>query len=144
MDARPFAVSVPAEPRYLKVVRAFFQPILEAPFGQEANLLLLALDEACSNVVKHRSKSLMGGLIHVRLEVHPKLLRFRIGDFCGSEEVEKIRPRDLEDIRPGGLGTHFISKIMDRVDFEPEPGAPGRMALVIEKNFPGRVEHHDS
>jgi sigma-B regulation protein RsbU (phosphoserine phosphatase) len=28
-----------------------------------------------------------------------------------------VKPRDLEDLRPGGLGTHFIREIMDATDF---------------------------
>ena len=28
---------------------------------------------------------------------------------------EKIKPRELNDVKPGGLGTYFINKIMDEV-----------------------------
>lgn len=143
MKPRPFAMSVPAEARYLQVIRGFFEPVLDGLFKDEAGMLLLALDEACSNVVKHRSKALMGGMIHVRAEVGRDSLRFRIGDFCGEEDISRIQPRDLEDVRPGGLGTHFIKEIMDRVAFEPEPDSPGRMALVLEKAVPGGREDHD-
>jgi len=107
-------------------------------------MLILALDEACSNVVKHRNKDLMGGLIHVRAEVTPEFLRFRIGDFCAKEDIPNIKPRDLTDIRPGGLGTHFISEIMDRIEFEPEPGSPGMMALVLERAVPSGQESDDN
>lgn len=139
-----FAVTVPADSRYLKVIRGFFAPIMEEVFGEESNMLILVLDESCSNIVKHRSGVLDEGLIHVRVEVLPDSLRIRIGDFCGKEDVPNIKPRDLEDIRPGGLGTHFINQIMDRVEFEPEPDAPGRLALVMEKSIPHDEEKHGS
>ena len=107
-EARAFAMSVPADARYLKIIRRFFQPIVEDLFGEEAGLLLLALDEACSNVVKHRSKNLMGGKVHVRAEVSREKVRFRIGDFCGKDDIPNIKPRELDDVRPGGLDAlHF-------------------------------------
>jgi sigma-B regulation protein RsbU (phosphoserine phosphatase) len=140
MSDRAFAVTVPADARYLKVVRAFFKPLMEEHFGEEgAGMIILALDESCSNIVKHRSQ-LDGGLIHVRVLVMPDRLRLRIGDFCRDTDVDNIRPRDLTDVRPGGLGTHFINQIMDRVAFEPEPARPGRMALVMDKALPSGKE----
>ncbi|MCH6550710.1 MAG: ATP-binding protein [Planctomycetes bacterium] len=139
MEHSSFAVTVPANARYLKVVRAFLEPVVKDLFGEgeEVEMLILALDESCSNIVKHRRDALENDLIHVRVEVRPDRIRFRIGDFCGTEDVPKIKPRDLKDLRPGGLGTHFITTIMDRVQFEPEPGQPGRLALVLEKALPG-------
>ena len=131
-------MSVPADSRYLKIIRRFFQPIVEDLFGEEAGMLLLALDEACSNVVKHRNKALVEGQMHVRVEISDERVRFRIGDFCAEKDIPNIKPRELADVRPGGLGTHFIAEIMDRVAFDPEPDAPGRVALVLEKAVPPR------
>ncbi|MAG58865.1 MAG: hypothetical protein CMJ83_21460 [Planctomycetes bacterium] len=136
MPPRAFGVTVPADARYLKVVRAFFKPVLEEHFGEESGMIILALDESCSNIVKHQSKNLDDGMITARVQVTESLVRLRIGDFCGQEDVENIRPRDLQDVRPGGLGTHFVDQIMDHVAFEPEPGKPGRLALVLEKKIP--------
>ena len=31
---------------------------------------------------------------------------------------EKIKPRNLDDVKPGGLGTFFINQIMDSVSFQ--------------------------
>jgi len=136
MSDERFRLTVPAEARFLKAIRAFFQPILEIGFGEQAGMLILALDEACSNVVKHRSGSLAEGLIHVRASMEPDRFRLEIGDFCGAEDIPNIKPRDLADVKPGGLGTHFIAEIMDSVTFQPEPDSPGRMALVLEKQIP--------
>lgn len=137
MQDRVFALTVPADPRYLKVIRAFFTPVLDDLFGESSGLLVLALDESCSNIVKHRTGSGEDDVIHVKIMVLPGRVRIRLGDFCGTSDVPRIRPRELEDVRPGGLGTHFIDQIMDRVSYEPEPDRPGRVALVMEKATPG-------
>ncbi len=137
MADRSFALTVPADARYLKVVRAFFTPVLEDLFAEASAMMILALDESCSNIVKHRSGGLECELIQVRIDVLKDRVRIRLGDFCAAADLPKIKPRDLEDIRPGGLGTHFIDKIMDSVSYEPEPGRPDRLALVMEKAIPG-------
>ena len=136
MDAPRFTVSIPAESRYLKAIRSFFETALGAAIDEETDMIVLALDEACSNVLKHGSRC-AGELIRVAADVLPGLLRVRVDDFCAEDDVLRIKPRDLTDVRPGGLGTHFVSSIMDRVEFVREPGRPGRMALVLEKSLGG-------
>lgn len=131
-----FAVTVPADARYLKAIRAFLEPVMQDLFADEADMLVLALGESCSNILKHRRGSLHDSLITVTIEIRSPRVRFRIGDFCTAEDLPNIKPRDLDDVRPGGLGTHFIGEIMDRVAYEPEPGRPGRLALVLEKAIP--------
>ena len=139
---KSFAVTVPAEASYLKIIRGFFKPALEQVVGERAGLLILALDEACSNIIKYRARSLDRCLIHVRAEICEERATFRLGDFCDSADVCRIKPRSLDDIRPGGLGTHFINEIMDEVGFEPEPENPSRMALVLTKLLPRRESDH--
>ena len=104
---------------------------------------MLALDESCSNIVKHRSGDLADNVIQVRIALLKDRVRIRLGDFCGLADVPRIKPRDLEDVRPGGLGTHFVGRIMDKVSFEPEPDRPGRLALVMEKVLPRGEEKDD-
>jgi sigma-B regulation protein RsbU (phosphoserine phosphatase) len=136
MSERAFALTVPADSRYLKVVRAFFAPVLEEVFGEEAALMILALDESCSNIVKHRSGVRGEATISVRIAVHDHEVEVRLGDFCAKADIPKIKPRELEDLRPGGLGTHFIDQIMDHVAFEADPNRPDRMDLVLKKKKP--------
>lgn len=138
-----FSVSVPAEAVHLKAVRAFFDRVLKERFGDDADMLVLALDESCSNILKHQKKQ-PGQCLTVTAAIDSRRVRFRLGNFCGKEDVPKIRPRDLKCVRPGGLGTHFIHEIMDRVEFEPDPESSGRLALVLEKTLPGGGTPHGS
>jgi len=136
MINHPFSLTVPADSRYLKAVRAFFQGIVSEVCGDRTHLVILALDESCSNVLRHRKPGMGGGLLRVVAEVKPGFVSFRILDFCCPEDIPRIKPRDLKEVRPGGLGTHLVGEIMDRVEFEPDPGKPGCMTLVLEKKFP--------
>ena len=133
-----FQVTTPADPRFLKAVRAFFSAIL-AEFGDEVDMLVLALDESCANLLKHRPAE-RDCPIEVQAEIDGLVARFRIVDFCCAGDIPNIKPRNLDDVRPGGLGTHFVSEIMDRVRFEPDPAHEGRMVLVLEKKLTARSE----
>ena len=43
----------------------------------------------------------------------------------------KVQPRDLDDVRPGGLGTFLIREVMDSAEFvEPPPGCGNLLRMV--------------
>ena len=140
MSGAEFSIRVPADPSHLKAIRAFFHEVLLADFGDDAEMLVLALDESCSNVLKHQRDRHESNALTVRATCGPDGARFEVCDFCCEGDVERIRPRDLGEVRPGGLGTHFVDRIMDRVSFEPDPARPGRLLLVLEKKLPPRGE----
>lgn len=131
-----FRLSIPAEARHLKLIRLFVESALADTMGDALPMVVLAIDEACANVVRHRHAEVGSGSVDLRLIVGAESFQLRIGTFCRSQDLPKIRPRDLADVRPGGLGTHFIDSIMDRVAYEAEPQSPGCMALVLEKRRP--------
>jgi anti-sigma regulatory factor (Ser/Thr protein kinase) len=142
MKDRSFFVSVPADSRFLRAIRAFFQPLLTEVFGDATTqMLILALDEACSNMIKHAGDDPPDDR---RIEVESSLgddgVRFRLRGFCCQSDVPNIKPRDLSVPEPGGLGTHFITRIMDRIRFEREDEATSRVALVMEKSLPTTQE----
>lgn len=136
---RIYELKVPAEASSLQPLRAFLTSVLEDVLVAATPMVVLALAEACANVVAHRSARLGRADIQLRLEVWPQLVRFRIGAFCCAADLPAIRPRELAEVRPGGLGTHFIARIMDRVDYEPEADPPDAMALVLEKRLAGEL-----
>ncbi|MCG8325982.1 MAG: ATP-binding protein [Thiotrichales bacterium] len=80
-----------------------------------ADQLVLAVNEACMNVIQHAYKGDSGEIILEILNNKKKLL-FRLKDFAAPVDLDSIHPRELDDIRPGGLGTHFIREIMDECE----------------------------
>jgi len=135
MVALSYSVTVPAEPCSLKPVRSFFRAVLHRYCGSDLDDVVMALDEACANVIKYRCPSISNGLLQVSAEVDGELLRLRLNRFCAKGDVAGIKPRDLADVRPGGLGTAFIDRIMDKVDYLPDTDAPGSVALVMERRI---------
>ena len=56
----------------------------------------------------------------------------RIRDFAPKIDPAKIGPRSLEDVRPGGLGTHFIRAVMDDATFIPLPDGEGNLLELVK------------
>jgi len=97
-----------------------------------AELMVLALDEACTNVIRHAYGHQCKP---VRLEMISlsRKIRFVLRDYGRKCDPSKIKSRALEDIRPGGLGVHIIRQAFDRVTYCPQ--ARGTR-LVLEKSLP--------
>lgn len=53
-----------------------------------------------------------------------------IEDQGRQTEPEAIKGRDLDDVRPGGLGVHIIREVMDEVVYEKRSGGGMRLTLV--------------
>lgn len=137
MASSELTLSVAAKARYLKSIRGFLTPIFSERFSpEEVQQLVLAVDEACANIIKH-GQGWLKPKGRISLEVHEsrKKIEVRILNFCREKDVDKIKPRDLDDVKPGGLGTHFIDEVMDSVEFVPDKDGGGRMAMVMTRSI---------
>ena len=53
-------------------------------------------------------------------------------DYCEESKVGEVRGRDLDDVRPGGLGVHCMQQLMD--GFELLPDGMGWAALRLTRH----------
>jgi sigma-B regulation protein RsbU (phosphoserine phosphatase) len=95
--------------------------------------LVLVIDEACQNIIRHAYKGDPEGEIELRIEREGDDLVFDLLDRAPPIDPEQVKGRDLDDVRPGGLGTHFIRELMDRADFLPRPGETGNLLRMVKR-----------
>jgi anti-sigma regulatory factor (Ser/Thr protein kinase) len=112
-------LSIPSNPRYLCTLRAFCSSLLEALgfHRTETDRVILAVHEACTNVIEHGYAGDMTQRIDVTVLVTARDVTIEIRDYGKKQDVEAIKPRALHDVRPRGLGTHFMRSIMDDVTY---------------------------
>ena len=91
--------------------------------------LVLALDEAASNVIRHVYRGPCDQQIELRVERCGSELRFELRDNAPCIDPSGIKPRDLTDARPGGLGINIIDALMDAWHMEPLPGGGNRLLM---------------
>ena len=90
--------------------------------GDCSHDVVLAVDEACQNVIRHAYRGADGEIELTILRDGGDLVVY-LRDFAERVDPSRIRPRRLEDVRPGGLGTHFIQELMDEREYGvPETG----------------------
>lgn len=125
-------ITIPSHPKYLSVVRAATVRIGEL-YGMDNGLiedLKLAVDEACSNVIKHAYKGDTNKKIVIKFANTKKTFKVIIEDNGVTVPIETIKGRCLEDIRPGGLGIHFIKRIFDVFEFDDKKKNGNRLRLI--------------
>jgi len=129
-------VSVVAEPDRLKELRDAAREVL-TPWGCSEELtraLVLALGEAAMNVVQHGfDGGSASGEITLEILDNSDELVFRLSDDAPTADPAKMSPRDLDDLRPGGLGSHFMRELMDRTAFLPPPEGGGNLLEMRKK-----------
>lgn len=128
-------IDILSQPRLLTGVRGLVTHLaLRLGFDDGlAGRISLALDEALCNVINHGYARRTDGRIRISIftdDGPPTALRFIIDDDGRSVDPALIRPRDLDDIRPGGLGVHIIREIMDEVRYEQRPEGGMRLTMI--------------
>jgi sigma-B regulation protein RsbU (phosphoserine phosphatase) len=89
---------------------------------------VLALDEACANVIRHGYRG-AAGLMELALERRGQSLVFLLRDYADTVSAAQLKPRRPARERVGGLGLHFIDTIMDH--WEHRRPADGRGNLLV-------------
>ncbi len=131
-ESGPLAATIEARPlpESLKELREELRSLLQG-WGLDRAIIeqmVLAVGEGAMNIVQHGfDGGDAGGRISLEVEHRGNELRLRLLDSAPPAKHEEIRSRDLKEIRPGGLGIHFIREIMDRVEFLPAPEGWGNL-----------------
>lgn len=110
-----FEIRFPAIPERLCLVRALVKRTVEVVGCSEdlGEKLVIAVNEACMNVIQHAYKGNDSGEIILQILNNKSQIVFRLMDFAEPIDLDSVKPRRLDEVRPGGLGVHFIREIMD-------------------------------
>ena len=103
----------------------------------ECRAVVRAVDEALTNIIRHAYRGQTGRpieasfrSIRVRRDGGQRpALEILLEDQGVKVDRAKLRGRRLEDVRPGGLGLHFIQQSMDAVEFRHRKGK-NRLRLI--------------
>lgn len=111
-------------------------PFVEDPVQNRYNLLL-ALQEAVTNVLKHGYAGTDGqGFLEIRLSYGESDLEIEIRDDAQAFDpthVEEMRdPALMDDLPEGGYGLHIIRTVVDRLEYRREAG---QNVLTLAKSF---------
>ena len=123
----------------LKDVRTFCREVFEKLDIEQSlkDELVLAIAEAAQNIVKHAFKNAAkpNELMVVEISCENKKLQIAFYDRGTPVDPKKVKHREIDNIKPGGLGTFFIQEIMDAVEFKDGKRKPWINHLVLTKQL---------
>ena len=133
-ESKDFLVSTAS----LKEVRSFSREVFEKinlPQEQKDELVL-AIAEAAQNIVKHAYKDDPQTDDKMVVQISCKDNKLQIGFYDMGTPVDpnKVKHREIDNVKPGGLGTFFIQEIMDAVEFK-DGKKPWINHLVLTKQL---------
>ncbi len=108
-----------SHPANLSLVRDFVRQFLRPlDFAEvEKDLIILGLDEACTNVIRYAYHQQTNQLIVLVCDQHADRVVFRLRDFGVQCDPAQLNGRPLDLVQPGGLGIHLIKRAFDQVDY---------------------------
>ena len=122
----------------LKDVRSFCRGVFEKLQIQDdlKDELVLAIAEAAQNIVKHAFKNAADAneLMVVQISCENNKLQIAFYDRGTPVDPKKVKHREIDNVKPGGLGTFFIQEIMDAVEFK-DGKKPWINHLVLTKQL---------
>jgi sigma-B regulation protein RsbU (phosphoserine phosphatase) len=142
-------VRFPARAYQLKQIRSIVHSAMKqlGCAQLDSDKIVLAINEACMNVIQHAYAEDQGGEIILEIfdehSVEKGSVLFRLTDFAAPVDECRICSRDLDDVRPGGLGVHIIQEVMDSVEFKHPADGKGNI-LEMRKRLDCREEPHES
>lgn len=116
-------LSIPSSTRYLEKVRRFVEThARKAKLGDDTiENLKIAVDEACTNVIKHAYRGDGNQQIDLAVIVEDDRFTIRIRDVGHSFEPDAYTEPDIfrlaQNRRSGGFGVHIMRRLMDQVEY---------------------------
>jgi anti-sigma regulatory factor (Ser/Thr protein kinase) len=120
----PHSLEIKADLDNLGHVRDFIEANVESAGLSEdsAGELLLAIDEAVSNIIMHGFKSAANGDIELEVKHQPEAILVHIRDNAplfdptkGSNPHLEVSP--LERDAPGGFGVYLLNHLVDKIAY---------------------------
>jgi anti-sigma regulatory factor (Ser/Thr protein kinase) len=103
----------------LALMRSCVRNFLDGyPFSEKERLLMvLGVDEACTNIIRYAYRLRDDQLIALSMEGLRKCVRMRLRDYGEQVAPQEMKGRSHDMIKPGGLGLYLIRNAFDEVDY---------------------------
>jgi serine/threonine-protein kinase RsbW len=117
-------ITIPSRTERLNDVRQFVAQAarLHGFRDDDVNNIMLAVDEACTNIIKHAYNYSPDESIEVNVGMKGGEFEILIADRGKNFNPNSVPPPNMKEYmtqyRRGGLGLYLMKKVMDSVDFQ--------------------------
>jgi serine/threonine-protein kinase RsbW len=140
-----YRLRIPSLTDNLQIIREFVVKIADkAGFNQETQeQIVLAVDEACTNVIKHAYKYNAKKTIEIVLYIDLEKMKIIISDKGTGFDISKVKEPDLKkyikESRHNGLGIYLMRTLMDEVNYIFKPGTKNQVEMIKYLEKPTKV-----
>ena len=126
-------LEINSDPAELKNVRKNVEMFCkEHDLKIDSFLIKLAIDEALQNIIRYAYDFDKTKKIKITLEkISDVSLKAELRDYGTRVLENQIKPRKLNDVRPGGLGIHFIKNIAKKMSYEHKEDGGTLLTLIF-------------
>jgi len=126
-------LKIQSDPKHLAIGRRFIEHHAKRAGFDDLTVsqIVLAVDEAVTNIIRHSYDMKPDCDIEYRVDSSKDHFTVFLRDYGKPCDPSKIAPRPLHEVRPGGLGTHFIRTVMDEVRYNCKN--PGTELMLVKK-----------
>jgi len=113
------SLTVPSQSRCMVIVRNVVSTFArQAGFSdKDAHRIVVAVDEACTNTIRHSYKGRSDKRIHIECRTTRDGLEICLRDYGPKIDLSRIRSPESKGRKPGGLGLVLIQNAMDEVTY---------------------------
>jgi serine/threonine-protein kinase RsbW len=136
INKKPKLLTIKSRTSYLSDVRKFVSGEAKK-FGfsdEEVNKITLAVDEACTNIIKHAYKYAGDYPIHLELIARNNTFQVAIEDKGAAFDPDSIKLPDMKEhlrsYKRGGFGMYLMKSLVDKVEYKIQPGVKNRVVLT--------------
>ena len=126
-------LEIKSDPAELKEVRKKVEIFCkEHDLKTDSFLIKLAIDEALQNIIRYAYDFDKTKNIKITLEkISDVSIKAELRDYGTRVSENQIKPRELNDVRPGGLGIHFIKNIAKKMSYEHQEDGGTLLTLIF-------------
>ncbi len=150
--SKKFHLKIPSQTDNLEIIRDFVAKIARKVGFDEDDIskIELAVDEACTNVIKHAYDNQGKNPIDITIQIDYQKLTILVTDKGKGFDPSKLKTPDLKEylaeMRVGGLGIYLMKNLMDEVEIQSQPGKGNQVRMVkyLNKGDDGASQSEDS
>lgn len=140
MKRDDFHIEIASDARLLCALRALIKSYvgLQGFPPERADEVVLAVDEACTNAIRHSYGGRPDQPIGLTLRSLSDGLEIVLCDDGTPAQRDRLAPRELVPpdpgtVMPGGLGVQIMYRVFDEVTFEPGEGTGNRVTMRLKR-----------
>lgn len=136
LKKKKYEMRIPSQADNLEIIREFVSRVAgKVGFSEDdVNKIELAVDEACTNVIRHAYEKDSKKPIDIVIKIDYEKLTVIITDQGKGFNPRRVRVPNMKEylaeMRVGGLGIYLMKTLMDQVDFDMQPGRRNRVCMV--------------